>query len=167
MKYADIKENDTVNCVDGICVSLFMSGCPHHCKNCFNQETWNPNYGTEIDVNDLSDKLNELINAYDVNRDFSILGGEPLAEYNRKNTDIIVENIRNKNPNIRICLWSGYTFDELKSMNDENINSILSKIDYLVDGRYVDEKKDRNLKMRGSSNQHILHRNGNVWKIVE
>ena len=62
MKYAKIIENDTVNCMEGITVSLFMSGCPHHCKNCFNQETWNPNFGTEINIDELCSKLNDLIN---------------------------------------------------------------------------------------------------------
>ena len=102
MKYAKIIENDTVNCMEGITVSLFMSGCPHHCKNCFNQETWNPNFGTEINIDELCSKLNDLINAYGVYRDFSILGGEPLAEYNRKNTQYIIQQIKHKNPNILI-----------------------------------------------------------------
>jgi anaerobic ribonucleoside-triphosphate reductase activating protein len=166
MKYAKIMENDTVNCMEGIVVSLFMSGCPHHCKNCFNQETWNLNFGTEIDIDELCDKLNDLINAYDVHRDFSLLGGEPLAEYNRKNTEYIINKIKNKNPNILIYVWSGYTLKELKSMNDSSIDYILSTIDYLIDGRYEDDKKDLKLKMRGSSNQNVYQRiNGKLEKI--
>ena len=159
-------ENDTVNCMDGITVSLFMSGCPHHCKNCFNQETWNPNFGIEIEIDELCDKLNDLINAYDVHRDFSLLGGEPLAEYNRKNVARIIKEIKRKNPNILVYLWSGYTLEELKSMNDLSIDYILSTIDYLIDGRYEDDKKDSKLRMRGSSNQNVYRRmNGKLKKI--
>ena len=166
MKYAKIIENDTINGMEGITVSLFMSGCPHHCKNCFNQETWNPNFGTEIEINKLCDKLNNLINAYDVHRDFSLLGGEPLAEYNRKNIQYIIQQIKYKNPNILIYLWSGYTLEELKSINDSSIDYILSTIDYLIDGRYEDDKKDLKLKMRGSSNQNVYQRiNGKLKKI--
>ncbi len=166
MKYAKIMENDTVNCMDGITVSLFMSGCPHHCKNCFNQETWNPNFGIEIEIDELCDKLNDLINAYDVHRDFSLLGGEPLAEYNRKNVARIIKEIKRKNPNILVYLWSGYTLEELKSMNDLSIDYILSTIDYLIDGRYEDDKKDSKLRMRGSSNQNVYRRmNGKLKKI--
>ena len=167
MKYAKIIENDVVNCMEGITVSLFMSGCPHHCKNCFNQETWNPNYGTEIDINELCDKLNDLINAYDVHRDFSLLGGEPLAEYNRKNTEYIIKKIKDKNSNILIYLWSGYTLEELKSMNDSSINYILSSVDYLIDGRYDDDKKDLKLKMRGSSNQNVYYRMNDGLKKID
>ena len=167
MKYADIKENDTINCKEGIVVSLFMSGCPHHCKNCFNQETWNPNYGTEINIDELCNKLNDLINAYDVHRDFSILGGEPLVEYNRKNTEYIIKEIKKKNPNILIYLWSGYTLEELKLMNDFSINYILSTIDYLIDGRYEDDKKNLKLKMRGSSNQNVYYRMNGILKKID
>ena len=166
MKYAKIIENDTVNCMEGITVSLFMSGCPHHCKNCFNQETWNPNYGTEIKIDKLCDKLNDLIDAYDVHRDFSILGGEPLAKYNRKNTQYIIQQIKHKNPKILIYLWSGYTLEELKLMNDFSINYILANIDYLIDGRYEDDEKDLRLKMRGSSNQNIYVRKGNKFEKI-
>ena len=158
MKYSKIMENDTVNCMEGITVSLFMSGCPHHCKNCFNQETWNPNFGTEIDIDELCDKLNDLINAYDVHRDFSLLGGEPLVEYNRKNTQYIIQQIKYKNPNIVIYLWTGYTMEELKAMKDSSIEYVLSAVDYLIDGCYEDDKKDLKLKMRGSSNQNIYYR---------
>ena len=167
MKYAKIIENDTVNCMEGITVSLFMSGCSHHCKNCFNQETWNPNFGTEINIDKLCDKLNNLINIYGVYRDFSILGGEPLAEYNRKNTQYIVQQIKHKNPNILIYLWSGYTLGELESMNDDSINYILSTIDYLIDGRYEEDKKDLKLKMRGSSNQNVYQRINNKLKKID
>ena len=100
-------------------------------------------------------------------RDFSILGGEPLVEYNRKNTEYIIKEIKHKNPNILIYLWSGYTLGELESMNDDSINYILSTIDYLIDGRYENDKKDLKLKMRGSSNQNVYQRINNKLKKIE
>lgn len=166
MKYAKIIENDVVNCMEGITVSLFMSGCPHHCKGCFNQETWNPNFGTEIEIDDLCDKLNDLIEAYEVERSFSILGGEPLAEYNRKNTRYIIHKIKEQNKNITIYLWSGYTLEELKDMNDEDINDVLLNVNYFIDGRFVESLKDTNLKLRGSSNQNIYFIENNKLKRI-
>ena len=161
MKYAKIMENDTVNCMEGITVSLFMSGCPHHCKNCFNQETWNPNFGTEIEIDKLCDKLNDLINAYGVYRDFSILGGEPLVEYNRKNTEYIIKEIKHKNPNILIYLWSGYTLEQLKekAKEDENIKYILDNIDMLAAGPFILAERDITLPFVGSRNQKVYFKN--------
>lgn len=154
MYYGKIIENDTVNCIDGITVSLFMSGCPHHCKGCFNEETWNPTFGTEIKVDDLISLLKDKINAYDIKRHFSILGGEPLAPYNIENTLTIVSTIRKEFNDIKIYLWSGYTIEEINKMN--NSKEILNNINYLIEGRFVESKKDLKLKLRGSSNQRIF-----------
>ena len=152
MYFAKIMENDTVNCIDGITVSLFLSGCPHRCKGCFNSETWNPKFGTEIKIDNLIENLKNYISASGVDRSFSILGGEPLAEYNIKNTNDIIESIRSYFPNINIYLWSGYDIDEIKSMNTYNI---LNNITYLIEGRFIEELKNSDLRLRGSSNQHI------------
>ena len=154
MYYGKIIENDTVNCIDGITVSLFMSGCPHHCKGCFNEETWNPTFGTEIKVDDLISLLKDKINAYDIKRHFSVLGGEPLAPYNIENTLTIVSTIRKEFNDIEIYLWSGYTIEEINKMN--NSKEILNNINYLIEGRFVESKKDLKLKLRGSSNQRIF-----------
>jgi len=152
MYYSKIMKNDTVNCIDGIVVSLFMSGCPHHCKGCFNSETWNPKHGTNVLIYNLIDELEKDISEFDVYRDFSVLGGEPLADYNIFHTNCIIKSIREKFPNIKIYLWSGYNIGEIREMNTYDI---LTNINYLIEGRFVEELKDSNLKLRGSSNQHI------------
>lgn len=157
MKVAKIMDNDTVNCIDGITVSLFMSGCPHHCKGCFNQETWNKKFGKSYSVRKVIKLISDKISKNDVERSFSILGGEPLAPYNIKNTNKIIKKIRKIYPNITIYLWSGYYLHEIENMKYSD--SILSNIDYLIDGRFELDKKQDYLKLRGSYNQTIYRIN--------
>lgn len=156
MKYAKIKKNDTVNCDGGIAVSLFMQGCPHHCPECWNPETWNPADGKEISKDNLIKELKNDISANSIKRNFSILGGEPFVEYNINDTKDIVYAIKDAFPNIKIIIWTGYTIEELQTI--DVAKQILSKIDIFIDGRYVKEKRDITLKLRGSSNQRILRR---------
>lgn len=153
MYYSKIIENDVVNSIDGLSVSFFMSGCPHMCKGCFNFETWNPKNGENILIYNLIKLLDEKISAYGVKRNLSILGGEPLVDYNINQTDFIVSYFRKKYPNIIIMLWTGYTLDEVEHLNSKNI---LKNIDYLIDGRFVEKLQDKNLRLRGSSNQRIF-----------
>ena len=153
MYYSKIIDNDTINCLNGITVSLFMSGCPHHCKGCFNSETWNSKNGEQIEINELIKIIKEKIGAYGVDRSFSVLGGEPLVDYNIKNTSVIISEIRKEFPNIKIYLWSGYTLSEIKEMKESK--NILKNINYLIDGRFEEDKKDTNLVLRGSSNQKV------------
>lgn len=157
MRIARIIENDIVNGDCGISVSLFMQGCPHRCHNCFNKETWDPNGGIEIKETEVIDKIINLINKNNINRNLSILGGEPLAEYNLMNTSNIIISIRNVYPNIKIYLWTGYTLEQLDKKN-LFIEQILRNIDVLIDGRYVEELRDVSLKLRGSSNQRVLYK---------
>lgn len=165
MYYAKIIKNDTINCIDGITVSLFMSGCPHHCKGCFNSETWNPQFGTNILIYNLIKELENNISEFGIERNFSILGGEPLAEYNIYHTNCIIESIRKKFPNIKIYLWSGYTFNEIQTINTYDI---LKNIDYLIEGRFIEKLKNSNLKLRGSSNQHIYYnKNGKLINVTD
>ena len=153
MRYAALKENDIVN-GKGVVVSLFMQGCPHHCHGCFNQETWDPQGGKEIDINKLIEKIENAISANGVIRNFSILGGEPFAPYNLRYTYYIVSRIREKYPNIKIYIWTGYYFDDIK--DNEWVRNIIRYIDYIIDGPFEEDKKDITLKLRGSSNQHII-----------
>lgn len=153
MRYAALKENDIVN-GEGVVVSLFMQGCPHHCHGCFNQETWDPQGGKEIDINKLIEKIENAISANGVIRNFSILGGEPFAPYNLRYTYYIVSRIREKYPNIKIYIWTGYYFDDIK--DNEWVRNIIKDIDYIIDGPFEEDKKDITLKLRGSSNQHII-----------
>lgn len=153
MRYAALKENDIVN-GEGVVVSLFMQGCPHHCHGCFNPETWDPQGGKEIDINKLIAEIEDAISANGVIRNFSILGGEPFAPYNVRYTYYIVSRIREKYPNIKIYIWTGYYFDDIK--DNEWVRNIIQDIDYIIDGPFEEDKKDITLKLRGSSNQHII-----------
>lgn len=143
MRYASIRDLDISNGND-VGVALFVQGCHFHCKNCFNQDTWNFDGGKEF-TKEVMDKFLNL-----VNRDFikrvSILGGEPLAKENIDGVESILKNINNK----KVWVYTGYIFDKVKD------KSIMKYIDYLVDGQYVDELRDLKLKFRGSSNQRII-----------
>lgn len=156
MRIADIKENDVVNTLKGISVSVFFQGCPHHCKGCFNSSTWDFNGVDESDDEDTVKKIIELINKNGVKRNLSLLGGEPMWEKNINSTKLIIERVRQIYPDIIILIWSGYTIEELKSRNDDITNYILDNINVLIDGRFEEDKKDLNLKLRGSSNQRII-----------
>ena len=152
-KYASIKYNDTVN-GEGICVSFWVQGCPHHCKNCFNPETWDFDAGKNLPDNFKEDIIS-AINKNGINRNFSILGGEPLCKENLPLTADLVQTVRNSFPNIKIFIWTGYLIEELNK-KDNNIQIILNNIDILIDGEYIEEQRDITLKLRGSKNQRIL-----------
>ena len=109
MNYANIKYNDIAD-GEGISVSLFVSGCPHHCTGCFNPETWDYTYGKLF----TKETLNEIIEAIaknDIVRNFNILGGDPLAPANRATVLAIVKEIRKRYPNIIIRIWTGDSFE--------------------------------------------------------
>nr|DAW53222.1 MAG TPA: 4Fe-4S single cluster domain protein [Caudoviricetes sp.] len=167
MRYASIRSLDISN-GDGVGVSLFVQGCDRHCFNCFNSETWNFNGGKEW-TEEAKNKFMELIDRPYIRR-ISILGGEPLAEQNLDDVLSLVQQIRISFPEKTIWLYTGYNFDLLKSQYDEykytpfaaNADEwltrweIISNIDVLVDGEYIDEQKDLALKFRGSKNQHVI-----------
>lgn len=154
MKYAAIELNDTAN-APGICVSIWLQGCPHHCKGCFNPETWDFSGGKPFGINEMNSIL-QGISANGILRNLCILGGEPLCEENLFTTAYILRSVREQYDNsIEIYLWTGYTFQELKERNSNAINGILEDLDYLIDGRFIEELKNPNLELRGSSNQTI------------
>lgn len=152
MKYAGIKLNDAAN-GNKICVSYWAQGCPHRCKNCHNPETWNPQGGMEFSQKAM-DKILNGITANGVERNFSVLGGEPLADYNLEQTLAVVSSVREHFPNICIYLWTGYVLEDI--INKSEVLSILEKIDVLIDGLFIEDLKDLNLKLRGSSNQRVI-----------
>lgn len=154
MKYAGLLENDIVDCDDGICVSLWTQGCPHHCKGCHNPETWDFSNGQEIDVNILTNNILISISKNGIIRNFSVLGGEPLAPQNIENTYYIIDKVRKKFPQIKIYLWTGYLYEDLKK--NKIAKKIFNLINYLIDGPYIESLRDLNLKLRGSSNQRII-----------
>lgn len=158
MNFAGIIDDDIVDCDEGFCVSLWFQGCDKHCKGCHNPHLWDHNNGKAIDNDKIVEKLLNSLHKNGINRQLSILGGEPLDPLNRKDCAYIVNKIHEKSPSTQIYCWTGYTIEELHALNDISINSILSIIDVLVDGPYIEELRDTRLKMRGSSNQRILYR---------
>lgn len=139
-------------------VSLFVQGCHFHCKGCFNEQTWDFSDGKEW-TPDVEDKFMCLIENPHVKR-VSVLGGEPLAYENLPNVYDIVKRIRDKFPDKKIWLWTGneLSMDDFDSPVDGVLikNHILRFCDYVVDGRFVEEKRDLSLMFRGSSNQRII-----------
>lgn len=166
MRYAGINYNDVVN-GQGVCVSFWTQGCPHYCKGCFNPETWSFCGGYEL-PSDIKGQIVKAISKNGIQRNFSVLGGEPLCPENQKMVLEILTAVRAAYPNIKIFLWTGYLLDNLLSSNDDVVSSILEKIDVLIDGKFDKEKIDFTLALRGSSNQHIWEKDkeGN-WNINE
>lgn len=152
MNYANIKYFDVAN-GDGVRTSLFVSGCPHHCKGCFNEVAWDYNYGNEYNE-DILKSIVESIKPYYI-AGASILGGEPLAPDNMKCVANTVKYIKDNTDNKNIWLYSGYTWEEIIE-NTYIKENILPFIDILVDGRFIEDLKDISLKFRGSSNQRII-----------
>lgn len=155
IRVAGINGNDFVN-GEGVSVSLFLQGCPFHCQGCHNPETWDPNGGNIWDWNNLISHIIELISANGIQRNLSILGGEPLDTYDKRNfIKLLLKVVKIKFPNIKICLWTGYTYDKLIKII--NIGDILKNIDYLIEGPFKIEERDITLKWRGSRNQNIIN----------
>lgn len=148
MKYAQIRKFDVANGV-GIRTSLFVSGCHFHCKGCFNEEYQSFDYGTEYDKS-IMQKFIDLGKNDNV-AGYSILGGEPLDQLNDDWLLITVQEIK-RQTNKSIWLWTGFTFESL----NEKQREIVKYIDVLVDGQFVEERKNLNLLFRGSDNQRII-----------
>lgn len=166
MRYAQIRSMDISN-GEGVGVSLFVQGCPFHCKNCFNSDTWDFNGGKEW-TEEIKDKFMELINRPYIKR-VSFLGGECLAEQNLDEVLKLVQEIRISFPEKTIWLYTGYTWEQLiysrmpsgvgkekEFLNWNRRNEIISNIDICIDGEYVDNLKDLTLKWRGSKNQRVI-----------
>lgn len=151
MKYAKIRKMDIAN-GEGVRVSLFVQGCSFHCKNCFNQETWDFNGGKEFTTAEIK-KIIELADK-DYIAGLSILGGEPLHNNNVDEVFHIVATFKEKFPNKDIWLWTGFKFED--AIKDSKRKLILCNIDVLIDGQFEEDKKDITLKWRGSSNQRVI-----------
>ena len=155
-RYAGLITNDFANGT-GTCVSFWTQGCPHHCPGCQNPETWNFNGGQEVPT-DIRGQIIKAICANGIIRNFSVLGGEPLCDENLEEVDKIITAVRTAYPQIKIFVWTGYIIEELKEKHDKKIDSILSQIDVLIDGPFIEAERDITLELRGSKNQRILHR---------
>lgn len=154
MKYAGLMENDFSD-GSGVCVSLWTQGCPHRCPGCHNPQTWDFNGGYDV-PDGIRGEIIKAICANNITRNFSILGGEPLCEENLDFVLNIITAVRTAYPNIKIYIWSGYTFAELIEKKDTRIINILKQANYLIDGRYKESLRDTTLPLRGSSNQKII-----------
>jgi anaerobic ribonucleoside-triphosphate reductase activating protein len=150
MRYAGLETNDMIN-GEGVCVSFWTQGCPHKCQGCHNPEAWDFDGGMPL-PNDIRGQIIKAISANGLTRNFSVLGGEPLCDYNIKTVANIISAVRIAYPDIKIFVWTGYNLEDF----NECQKAILEKIDVLIDGPYIEELRDVTLKLRGSSNQRIL-----------
>lgn len=157
MNYATIKWYDVSN-GPGVRVSLYVSGCRNHCKNCFNPETWDFNYGepfTEEIVNKIIEGLKP-----DYIKGFTLLGGDPFEPENQKVLAPFLEKLRKDYPEKSFWAFTGYDYEKDlltgKLGDGDTVMRMLGCLDVLVDGRFVEDLKDLNLKFRGSSNQRII-----------
>lgn len=170
MNYHNITYPDQNN-GDGLRIVLWVAGCEHHCANCQNQQTWNPQSGIPFDENSMNEIRNELKKDYISGITFS--GGDPLHPKNVQNVLKIVDEIRVSYPTKNIWLYTGYTWEEIwikdtvktddriKNMREKAIKNlrrqVVSMCDVLIDGRYVNELRDVSLHWRGSSNQRVIN----------
>ena len=156
MNYGEIKKNDIANGI-GVRVSLFVSGCTHRCKNCFNQQTWDFNYGKPFTEETEEEIINALLPEWVDG--LTVLGGEPFEPSNQRALLPFIKKVRKVLPKKTIWFYSGYTYEELTGESRarcEVTDEILSYTDVLVDGEFVEEKKNISLQFRGSENQRII-----------
>lgn len=158
MYYGEIKKVDIAN-GKGVRVSLFVSGCTHHCKGCFNPETWNFDFGKEYTKETEDDIIKSLEPSYI--EGLSLLGGEPFEPQNQPTLVGLLKRIKKELPTKNVWCYTGYTFEELTGQKKsraftDTTAEMLSMIDVLVDGEFVEDLKDISLKFRGSSNQRII-----------
>ena len=158
MRYASIRSMDISNGAN-VGISVFIQGCPApHCKGCFNPETWDFCGGKEW-TDEVENKFFELANRPYIKR-ISLLGGECLAENNITDVTILAKKCKEKFPEKEIWLWSRYDFETYISKLE-----IVKYVDYVIDGRYVEELKDISLLYRGSSNQNVWKKENEEWHI--
>lgn len=163
MNYAQIRHYDVAN-GPGVRASIFVSGCTHNCKNCFNKEAQDFNYGN-LYTKEVEDKFMKYV-LDDNTKGVSILGGEPLMQTMDDSLLNLLKRIK-KETNKEIWLWSGYTYEE--AILSEKRKEILNYVDVLVDGRFEEENKSLLIKFRGSTNQRIidLNKTRKEGKIIE
>ena len=157
MNYHNITKDDMKN-GDGLRVVLWVAGCSHHCPNCQNPVTWDPDDGILFDENARKELLDIVSQDYISGITFS--GGDPLFESNREEVYELIEYIKSVYPNKTVWLYTGYTFNDLKKFVPIGI---LNKIDVIIDGPYIEKFRDTSLKWRGSSNQRVI----NVRKTID
>lgn len=157
MHYSTIKDCDIANGI-GVRITLFVSGCTNHCKNCFQPQTWDFGFGEPF-TEETEEKLLQMLKPDYING-LTLLGGEPMEPQNQRALVPFLKRVRKAYPNKNIWCFTGFTYEILKTDGShprcEVTDEMLSLIDVLVDGRYVDELKDLTLQFRGSSNQRLI-----------
>ena len=159
MNFATIKKRDIAD-GPGVRVSLFVSGCTHHCEGCFNEIAWDFNYGEPF-TRAVEDELLEAL-APDYIQGLTLLGGEPFEPENQRALLPFLKRVREVFPKKNIWCYSGYTLDQLRGESRarcEVTDEMLSLLDVLVDGRFVLAKKNIRLRFRGSENQRLIDMN--------
>ena len=157
MNYAAIKPCDIAN-GPGVRVTLFVSGCTHHCKGCFQPETWDFAYGEPF-TDEVAQRILDLLSPSYIHG-LTLLGGEPFEPENQREAVKLLRAVRERYPQKDIWCYSGYLYDvdmvKGGKVYTEVTEEMLSYIDVLVDGRFIEEEKDLSLPFRGSRNQRIL-----------
>ena len=156
MNYAAIKDCDIAN-GPGVRVSLFVSGCTHHCKGCFNEVAWDFDYGTPF-TEETEEKILKML-APNYVKGITLLGGEPFEPENQPALVSLLEKIRNTYPQKSVWAFSGYLFENMlagKVGQKDTCLRFLQMLDVLVDGPFVESKKDLMLRFRGSDNQRLI-----------
>lgn len=158
MNYANIKYYDIAN-GEGVRTSLFVSGCRHHCKDCFNEMAWSFNYGKPFTRED-EDQIISSLEPYYI-KGLTLLGGEPMEAENQEALLPFLKRVKASYPNKTIWIYSGFTLEEILGEVPSRAatpiaKEILALCDILVDGRFILEQKDISLQFRGSRNQRII-----------
>ena len=157
MNYGEIKKTDIAN-GPGVRVSLFVSGCTHHCRGCFNPETWKFDYGKEF-TGDTQEQLLKLLSPEYI-AGLTLLGGEPFEPSNQRALLPFLKEVRGRLPQKNIWCYTGYLLDEElwkdSAARCEVTDEMLSLLDVLVDGEFMQEEKDVSLRFRGSRNQRLI-----------
>ena len=158
MNYGQIYYNDVANGA-GCRTALFVSGCTHHCKGCFNEVTWDFGYG-EPYTKEVEDEIIESLKPSYI-AGLTILGGEPMEIVNQKEIRPLLERVKKEVPGASVWIYSGYLWEELtdpanKICHSEDTMAILSMTDILVDGEFIEDKRNLMLRFRGSENQRII-----------
>lgn len=156
MNYAKIVDSDIVN-GEGVRVSLFVSGCRRRCKGCFNAEAQSFEYGQPFDQGAFEKILADLDDGLTCG--LSILGGEPFEPENILDVLTLCTLVKTLHPDKTIWIWTGYTIEQLTSMNKYAVDMLLSYVDVLVDGEFIEAERDLDLRFRGSRNQRIIDMN--------
>ncbi len=155
MRYAGIIKNDFA-AAPGVCLTFFVQGCPIRCKGCHNPESWDFNGGKEFSP-EVLDEIYEGLIANGIQRTLCVMGGEPLCEENLFLTHMVVREMLNKIPDLKVWIWTGYNSEVVFEKDDPKTSYLLEHITGLVTGPFIERLKDITLPMRGSSNQEIIN----------